>query len=59
MTICNSSLGRERSAIIDRPYLKIMNEEQVLLDKTKTNLKLDLKMTGFRNDMEKYATLDI
>lgn len=36
-----------------------MNEEHVLLDKTKTILKLDLKMTDFRNDMEKYATLDI
>lgn len=36
-----------------------MKEEQVLLGKTEINLKLDLKMTSFRNDMEKYATMVI
>ena len=36
-----------------------MEEEQVLLDKTETDLKVDLKMTGYKNDMEKDITLDI
>ena len=34
-------------------------EEQVLPDKIEIDLKVALKMTGYKNDMEKDVTLDI
>ena len=36
-----------------------MEEEQVLPDKMKTEWKVDLQMTGYKNDLEKDVTLDI
>lgn len=42
------------SVPIDRLCLKDdMEEEPVLADKTETGLKVDLKMRGCKNDMEK------
>ena len=56
----NQKLTLRVSAIIDRLFLKdAMEEEQVLLDKTETDLKVDLKMTGYKNDIEKEVALDI
>lgn len=37
----------------------MLEEEQVLQDKTETHPKLDLKMTGCKNNMEKGAILDM
>lgn len=36
----------------------VMEEGHVLLDKTETELKVNLKMTGYKNYVEKDATLD-
>lgn len=48
------------SASIDRLCLEyVMEEEQILLDKIETDLKMDLKITGYKNNMEKNTTLDI
>lgn len=45
---------------IDRLCLEyVMDEKQILLDKIETDLKMDLKITGYKNDMEKDITLDI
>lgn len=37
----------------------VMEEEQVLSDKTETELKVNLQLTGYKNDMEKNVTLDM
>uniref|UniRef100_A0A2D4LBJ3 Uncharacterized protein n=1 Tax=Micrurus spixii TaxID=129469 RepID=A0A2D4LBJ3_9SAUR len=37
----------------------VVEEEQILLDKPETDLNVDLKMPGYKNDMEKYEILDI
>lgn len=48
------------SASRDRLCLKyVMEEEQILPNKIETDLKMDLKITGYKNDMEKDTTLDI
>lgn len=48
------------SASVDRlNFTEVMKEEQVLLDKTNTDLKIDFKMAGYKNNMEKDATLSI
>lgn len=48
------------SASIDRLCLKhVMEENQVLPNEMKTNLKVDLQMTGHKKGMEKDVTLDI
>ena len=48
------------SASIDRLCLKdAMEKEQVLPDMIEIDLKVDLKMTGYKNDMEKDVILDI
>lgn len=49
-----------KNVIIDKLYLKyLMKEKQVLLNKTGTDLNMDLKIAGYENHMEKDATLDI
>lgn len=35
-----------------------MEEEQVLRDKTETDLNVNLKMTNYKNQVKKDATLD-
>lgn len=37
----------------------VMEEEQVLLNKTKMNFNLDFKMTDYKNDLEKDEILYI
>lgn len=36
-----------------------MEEKQVLLNKTGTDMNMDLKIAGYKNEMEKDPTLDI
>lgn len=53
-------LNLRLSAIIDkRDSKKIIELEQVLLVKTDANLKVNLKMTSCKNDVEKDDTLYI
>lgn len=60
--ICEQSTEKlilRLSAVTGGLFLKgIMEKEQVLPDKTQTNLKVDWKMTVYKNDMEKNALLD-
>lgn len=37
----------------------VMEEEQVLLNKTKMNFNVDFKMIGYKNDLEKDEVLSI
>lgn len=44
------------SAFLGRLCLKdVMEKEHVLPDKTEADLKVDFKMTGYKNDMTKNA----
>lgn len=36
-----------------------MEKEQALPDETDSDLKVDIKMTGYGNDVERDATIDI
>lgn len=40
-------------------FKNVIQEEQGLPDKTETDLKMDFKMTGYRNDTGKDVALDI